>query len=87
MSYVNCGAYVNGERPKSKKALKDALKGGASYNVRFDVTSLFDANTRSSYLSNDIPNGVSLSVCGPDPYTLRKWYATVTTVNGNVKVT
>ena len=83
MSYVNCGAYVNGERPKSKKALKEAIKDPAS--VYFDPTSMFDNQTMIH--GDQIPNGVSLSVCGPDPYNSRKWYATVTTVNGNVKVT
>lgn len=86
MSSVNCGAYVNSKRPKSKKALKEAIKNDP-HRVTFDPTSIFDAKTSTSYYGDAIPNGVSLSVCGPDSYTLRKWYATVTTVNGNVKVT
>jgi hypothetical protein len=37
--------------------------------------------------AEEIPAGATLSVVGPDPFTSRRWYATVTrTANGSVKV-
>lgn len=74
MGYVNCGAYVNGTRPKTKKALKEAMANDPSH-VRFDSTSMFD-NLHCTGVG--IPEGTTLSVVGPDPYTKRSWYATVT---------
>lgn len=38
MAYVNVGAYVNGVRPKTKKALKEAM-ANAPETVQFDRTS------------------------------------------------
>lgn len=73
MSYINVGAYVNGIRPKSKKALKEALKS-APGTVKFVGTSPF---TPFSGGVSDIPDGAKLSVVGPNPYTNRRWYATV----------
>jgi len=74
MPFVNVGAYVSSKRPASKKALKEAVKN-APDTVVFDATSMYD--TRSSYSPTDIPNGTTLSVTGPDPFTNRKWYASV----------
>jgi hypothetical protein len=74
MSYINTGAYVDNKRPRSKKALKDALNG-APGTVRFDSTALFGEQFNGS--AGEIPDGVTLSVCGPDPYTARNWHANV----------
>lgn len=82
MSYVNTGAYVHNRRPASKKALREAIAAGVP--VWFDGT---DAFTPGNYAPDDIPVGVKLSVVGPDPYTKRSWYATVTRdASGKVKV-
>ena len=69
MEFVNCGAKVNGVRPKTKKALREALKN-APETVRFDSTSAWGTNQ----LSPNNPN-ITLSIVGPDPYNKRNWYA------------
>ena len=67
-----------GYRAPSKKAIKDAIKAGAGrhlYNGILDFrmnvqeTSLFGTEAR-------IPG--ENTVVGPDAYTNRKWYATLT---------
>lgn len=85
MTFINVGAYVGGSRPKSKKALKEALAAGPKViAVEFERTSeLGPALPRNVY---ELPPGTKLQVTGPDPYTSRKWYATVELVNGKVKV-
>lgn len=80
-SYINTGAYVNGIRPKSKKALREAMAADPS-TVSFDRTAIgFDG---SGYQAP--AEGISIQVTGPDPYNDRRWYATVTVKNGVIKV-
>lgn len=75
MSFINVGAYVDGKRPKSKKALKEALRDIPS-KVRFDRTSIHDHKT-SDIWGDNIPAADILTVVGPDPYVDRRWYASV----------
>ena len=78
MSYVNTGAFVDGKRPSSKKALREAVATGLY--VAFDVTGAFGP------LAGDVLHAPwsrsigthTLSVVGPDPYRKRSWYASVT---------
>lgn len=75
MTYVNVGALSrDGVRYPSKKALREALKADPS-EVIFDPTSILGPITES-ICGDSIPQGVKLSVCGPDPYESRKWFAT-----------
>lgn len=86
--YINVGAkFDDGSgagpvRVRSKKTLKDALKGHAG-DVVFDNTAMTLGNGehlgggQAEYRGDEVPEGVSLSVVGPDPYTDRRWYATV----------
>lgn len=77
-TYINTGAYINGTRPASKAALKRALSEQLSTErpiVTFDQTSMFDGP--GTIFALKIPAGVILSVVGPDPYTDRRWYASV----------
>lgn len=83
MSYINVGAFINGERPKSKKALREALKG-APETVSFDSTS--PMGPQFSGAASAIPAEVTLSVAGPDPYTRRNWFASVTRTGDTFKV-
>lgn len=85
MSYINVGAWTrDGSRPQSKKALKDALKADPTA-IRFEGTSMLGPAFEGT--AEEIPAGATLSVVGPDPFTSRRWYATVTrTANGSVKV-
>jgi hypothetical protein len=74
-SYVNCGAYVDGKRPATKAALRKALAENPA-SVEFDGTS--EMGPQYYDLSGvNVPEGVSLTVVGPDPYRKRNWYATV----------
>jgi hypothetical protein len=69
-------AYVNGQKPKTKKALRDAFKADPS-SVWFEDTSL---NSRGSLTGSELsPSDV---IVGPDAYTARNWYANVR--NGKV---
>jgi hypothetical protein len=84
MAYVNTGSFIQGSRPRSKKALREAVANDPQ-SVFFDGTSFlgpqFDGRP------SDIPEGVTLTVTGPDPYTLRRWYASVTRDAATGKVT
>ena len=76
MTNINTGAYVNGERPKSKKALREALQD-APHTVQFDGTSPLSPDGGRNYRADEVPEGFVLTVCGPDPYTRRNWWANV----------
>lgn len=72
--FVNVGVYVDGARPKTKKALTEALRDNPA-SVRFDRTALFDEG--DNIKGDDIPAEITLTVTGPDPFTARRWYASV----------
>lgn len=77
MAFINVGAHIDGKRPKSKKALKEALRD-APETVRFDCTAAVGPDAgRSDIMGDSIPDGATLTVAGPDPYTSRKWFASV----------
>ena len=81
-TFVNVGAQdLDGDRIKTKKALKLAVADGG---VRFDRTDAFAGHgSKWIFLAEDtVDSDVVLSVVGPDPYTSRKWYATIK--NGKV---
>lgn len=78
MAYVNVGAKVNGERPRTKKALKEAMAAHPE-TVLFDRTAAFEG--RGPIRGDELPED-TLQVVGPDPYTNRKWYASIK--NGKV---
>lgn len=83
MSYINVGVFINGMRPPSKKALREALRD-APETVIFDQTALIRNEFNGgpipggTYITPPlIPAGTNLTVVGPDPYRNRKWYASV----------
>lgn len=94
MSFVNVGAKTEYEtdgkvrlgRIATKKLLKTMLQNDIR-SVLFDQTSMFPNNYGPDLLACDIREGDVLSVCGPDPYTDRKWYANVKIKDGKVIVT
>ena len=67
------GIYVNMHRPKTKKELKAAIAADPA-TVELEATSMF-GNEYGGPLA-DAPAG-SYYVVGPDPYTSRKWYASI----------
>lgn len=74
MTFVNVGAQIDNRDAPSKRALKIAL-AEAPERVSFYTTSAFAPT--DSFDGEHIPAGVSLTVVGPNPYTSRKFYATV----------
>ena len=77
------GIYIDHNRPKSKKAIKDLLVNGDLGRISLEATSLF-GNEYEGPLC-DAPNGTYTYV-GPDPYTSRKFYGNIVISNGKVKV-
>jgi hypothetical protein len=82
MSYINMTAYVDGKLPKTKKALKEAVRDDPE-SVTLEAQSHFDRDTPSSPIY--IPKGVTVQVCGPDPHRDRRWYASITFDGNEVK--
>lgn len=74
MRYINCGAFINGERPRTKKALKEAIIFNPA-SVQFDKTSMYEAGAVVN--TTEIPEDAVMQVVGPDPYNKRNWYANV----------
>lgn len=84
MKYINVGAKLrDGIRIPTKKALTVLLRDSPS-EVLFDPTSMFDA--QDEICADDLPTDARLSVVGPDPYTNRRWYATVERTNAGPRV-
>jgi hypothetical protein len=85
MRYVNGGVrWVDSPAPiRTKKALREAVKIDPS-EVTFYPTAAewFGPETRWEGRLSEVPVGVSLSICGPDPYTRRSWYAQVSRSKG-----
>lgn len=80
---MTSGVYVEGERPRSKSALKRAIQA--------DVRSVVIEDTDSYGLApeieaTEIEEGQEYEVCGPDPYSDRRWTATITRAHGKVIV-
>jgi hypothetical protein len=75
------GIFINGKRPKSKKAVKEACAGFDS--VRLEATSMF-GNEYDGFVSS-APDGTYTFV-GPDPYTKRSFYGNIIVKDGKVTV-
>lgn len=84
--YINVGASYDGERIKTKTLLRKLCKESPA-DVTFDATAI-RTDAQWSGRATEIPDGMRLSVAGPDPYTNRRWYAIVAReANGKVTVT
>lgn len=82
MAYINVGAKSDIYDVRSKAALKQLVKDN-DRGLTFYGTSDFSPFNGGIA---DIPEGVKLTVTGPNPYTDRKWYATVTKTGGKITV-
>lgn len=70
----------------TKKALK-ALIASDPAEVRIYSTDAFGPNYRKEWNSDNLVVGDKYTVTGPNPYTSRKWYATIEKLpNGTIKV-
>ncbi len=70
-------------RLPTKKALKDQAKAHPE-TIVLEATSVF--GNEYDGLADHAPDGSSHTVVGPDPYTDRKWYATIEVRGGKLKV-
>lgn len=77
------GIFINGSRPKSKKAVKEAIASGTG-RVRVEATSWFGDEYDGPV--EDMPMG-KIGFVGPDPSTKRNFYGTITRTAGGIKVT
>ena len=69
-------------RPKSKKAIKEAIAADPS-RVQVEATSMF-GNEYDGPLS-EMPDG-RISFVGPDPYTKRNFYGTIIKSGSTIKI-
>lgn len=65
------GVYVNGKRPQSKKAIKEAIEKNPD-SVSFENTSMHGG---SDFSGSEAP--IDLTFVGPCPYTKRNFYGVV----------
>lgn len=77
------GIFVNGQRPKSKKAVKEAIAENPA-SVRLEATSIF-GNEYDGRVC-DAPSGTYTFV-GPNPNTDRRFYGTIKIEGEFCKVT
>ena len=75
--YVNVGAFIDGQRPPSKKALREALRD-APETVLFDCTEVFGEYAGRRFRAVEILPEQKLQVTIPDPYLSRRAFGTVT---------
>lgn len=87
--YQNVGARSAGVYEldiPTKKVLKQAIVTDPTRVILYS-TDAFGANAGKRWNGDNLEIGVRYSVTGPNPYTSRKWYATVEKLaNGTIKV-
>ena len=69
------GVHIRGFRPKTKKALREAIASNPS-DVSLEATSIFGNEYGGNILH--MPEGKAVYIVGPDPYRKRSWYANLT---------
>jgi hypothetical protein len=85
--FINTGAKINGQRARTKKALREALAVTPD-SVTFDVTQLFGELAGRTLAAVDVLTHPqwTLVVVGPDPYARRNWYASVAAASDHLSV-
>lgn len=84
-NYVNVGAKdESGIHLPTKKSLINIMKLNPE-KVTFYPTAMF--GSQSSIRGDEIPENTVLQVCGPDPATSRKWFASVRKTRRGISVT
>lgn len=84
--YVNVGARDKNSFADipTKAALKRAITDFPDNTVLYDTSEM---SVKSERTLSNLDIGVKYSVCGPNPYTSRKWYATVEKLpNGKITI-
>jgi hypothetical protein len=77
------GIYVGASRPTSKKAVREAINANPA-TVRVESTSMFGGYDGPV---SDLPEGVTITFVGPDPFRDRKFYGNIKRVGDTFKVT
>ncbi|AVD99405.1 hypothetical protein SEA_BILLNYE_234 [Streptomyces phage BillNye] len=77
------GIWINGERPKSKKAIREAVETNPAM-VDVEATSLHGGEYGGPL--HQAPEGTMIVFVGPDPYKSRKFYGTITKFNGELHI-
>ena len=72
------GLWIDGDRPKTKKAVREVILNGDLSTLSLEATSFF-GNEYDGPLEY-APDG-TYYVVGPDPHTKRTWYASITVQN------
>jgi len=84
--YVNVGVRSGITDIKTKKTLKELISENPS-GVTFYETSIYGTyHGGEDFNGEDLKDGINYSVCGPNPFTDRRWYATVKLEKGKIKV-
>jgi hypothetical protein len=81
--HINCGVKINGQDPKSKKAIKEAM-ATAPETVEFYATSKFQGFWARG--DNLVLDGAKLGIVGPCPFKSRKFYGTVEWTPKGIKI-
>lgn len=82
--YVQSDPSGSYHRPKSKKQIRELIVAGDLHRVYVESTSLF-GNEYDGDL-NQAPSGTQISFVGPDPFTKRVYYGTITVTADGAKV-
>lgn len=72
---MTAGIFIEGRRPKSKKAIREAIANGHILRTVVENTSMFGGFSGSIA---DLAVGQSITFVGPCPYTARNFYGTIT---------
>lgn len=84
--YQNVGARKSDTTDiPTKKALKELI-AQTPENVILYSTDAFGANAGRTWKADKLDIGRKYTVTGPNPYTSRKWYATVELTAKGIKV-
>ena len=76
------GIFVQGHRPKSKKAIREAAAAGVAITI--EATSLFGDEYGGPL--DDAPLGVDIFFVGPNPHTDRRFYGRIVVGPKGIKV-
>lgn len=76
------GLFINGARPKSKKAVKEAL-ATAPGSISIEGTSVFGGDYDGPL--TEAPDG-RIDFVGPDPYRARNFYGNFYIAGGVIKL-
>lgn len=75
------GLFVDGKRPKSKKAVKEAIADNPA-RVSIENTSFLTQNPYGGTAA-DLSEGHVVTFVGPDPYSDRRFFGNITRITAD----